>query len=243
MSNQYRDPHELIIDLCGALGDAATSLSRDETAEKRAARAGRCRELRDVLLECRLPMPTPPDPDSQTAEICRLREQIVAMKSDSEHVHRLQDEVEQLTRRLARGCQAEQADLARAHIIEALNAITGPFTATTQDRLRMALIDAYEAVDSLPGGHANPRGWWDYRSNFSGCLWDGQVPWDGDDEPETETEWVRWDGGERPVPPDTAVEVVIAAEGRVTGLAREFWWGHHPFQRMITAYRVVQDDE
>lgn len=68
------------------------------------------------------------------------------------------------------------------------------------------------------------------------------------------SEWIKWDGGERPVPPETIVEVELRSGDKIGSsgaLTAQDWdrspdfpddppqWEHHGFPDDIIAYRVL----
>ena len=57
------------------------------------------------------------------------------------------------------------------------------------------------------------------------------------------SEWIKWEGGERPVFPDTWVEVHLENSDDRTGPARSFSWYRSTWGNDIVRYRVLTNDE
>ena len=54
--------------------------------------------------------------------------------------------------------------------------------------------------------------------------------------------WVKWHGGECPVPPDTLVGVKLRCRAsRISGLAKRYYWHHNGSGADIVEYRTVTE--
>jgi hypothetical protein len=59
------------------------------------------------------------------------------------------------------------------------------------------------------------------------------------------SDWIKWDGGECPVPPDTLVDIRIRDGYEAIGedVAKGWNWKHHMLRNDIVAYRVHHPNE
>lgn len=56
-------------------------------------------------------------------------------------------------------------------------------------------------------------------------------------------DWIKWNGGECPVPGETPVSVQRRSGVVESGRARAFWWNHLGWSGDIVSYRVVETEE
>ena len=54
--------------------------------------------------------------------------------------------------------------------------------------------------------------------------------------------WIKWDGGECPVPPDTLVGVKLRCRSsELSGLAKRYYWHHNGDGADIVSYRAITE--
>lgn len=54
------------------------------------------------------------------------------------------------------------------------------------------------------------------------------------------SEWIEWNGGDRPVPSSTEIEALTGSGRKLEGRADEYEWTHSGSRHDIIAYRVVK---